>query len=33
MVIPDGKKDARVFDTELVLQWFGINAESVPEAF
>ena len=29
----DGKKEARVFDTTLALQWVMINAESIPEAF
>ena len=33
MVTPDVKKEARAFGTALALQWFVINAESIPEAF
>ena len=33
MVMPDGKKEARIFDTALPLQRAMINAESIPEAF
>ena len=33
MVMPDGKKEARIFDTALPLQRVMINAESIPEAF
>ena len=33
MVIPDGKKEARIFDTALALQRVSINTESIPEAF
>ena len=33
MVIPDGKKEVRAFDTALAPQLVMINAESIPEAF
>ena len=33
MVMPDGKKEVRAFDTALALQWVVINAKSIPESF
>ena len=33
MVMPDGKKKARLFDTALALEWVMIKTESIPESF